>query len=208
MEDIAGQPTPEPTPERQQPDLNRQLSHKKIAGRKKLRRDEKKAYRTIRKLQEQIQNKQKRAKKYERNYRKLLRESQNQNEIAIVQKESPATKAQKLISSGSKHDVRKELTFGFTIKDTIQGNIDKSKSTKRRRLIQNVVASNLLKKYRLIEKAKVDLHLAKKSFAAKVDSSGMMVLNASTVRKRAARAMVGQLSQVAVTSILAFSFYL
>ena len=54
----------------------------------------------------------------------------------------------------------------------------------------------------------MDLHLAKKSFAAKVDSSGMMVLNASTVRKRAARAMVGQLSQVAVTSILAFSFYL
>ena len=83
------------------------------------------------------------------------------------------------------------------LKDTIRGNVDRCKSTQRRRLIQNVVASNLLKKYRLIEKAKVDLHFAKKSLVDKLDSSGM-VLNAEAIKKRAS-------PQVAATCV---SFYL
>ncbi|KAK6178006.1 hypothetical protein SNE40_012852 [Patella caerulea] len=65
--------TPEPTPPRQPQENIEQAvpSHQKGAGRRKIRREEKRAYRTINKLQDKVKKLENKVKNYQRQAKKI-----------------------------------------------------------------------------------------------------------------------------------------
>ena len=78
--DVPAPPTPALTPPTQ-------ISHQKAAGRKKLRRDERKAYRMINKLQDQVKDLRKNLKKLRRRNRKIVGESSNKKRLRKLKQE-------------------------------------------------------------------------------------------------------------------------
>ncbi|XP_064637076.1 uncharacterized protein LOC135493584 [Lineus longissimus] len=76
---------------------------------------------------------------------------------------SPATKAEQLVKTGDKDEIKKQLTFGFVVQSGIKNNRNEGNSRSRKK--KNVIvdcAKKLLKKYRMIEKAEKELSVSRR----------------------------------------------
>ena len=151
------------------------LPHQKTASRKKLRREERRAYRTIKAQKDKIKTLQAELKKIrgkEKNYLNQLSKAglasttSRTGNAGIV---SPATKATSVIETGDVNYIRKELTFGFALRHGIKESKGTGTAKIRKRAI--TCANKLLKKYRLIEKAKNDLGMSRRQLQTRTVTS-------------------------------------
>jgi hypothetical protein len=148
-------PTP-PTPRTAPP------SYQKLVGRKKLRREDKKAYRTIDSQKAAIKRLQTKVRSLRRHIQRLEKESKSSG-VTTSTVDSPATKAQTLVNSGNVDLIRKELTFGFALGKQIKENLRQScRKRKERHLVHRLTSGQILAKYRMLNKTKIDLSLSKK----------------------------------------------
>ncbi|CAM1311558.1 Uncharacterised protein r2_g2202 [Pycnogonum litorale] len=136
-------------------------SYQKQVGRKKLRRQDRKAYRTIHSQQATIKQLQTKLRSLHR--RMHHRRTSKSSGATISNVDSPATKARTLLNSGNVNLVRKELTFGFVLGKQIKENLrDSCRKRKERQLIHKFTTGQILTKYRMLNKAKFDLSLSQK----------------------------------------------
>uniref|UniRef100_UPI00358EC36B uncharacterized protein n=1 Tax=Myxine glutinosa TaxID=7769 RepID=UPI00358EC36B len=164
-------PPPSPLPEARDESLplfEPRSSHQKRAGRKKVKRKNRQAYRTIAKNKATID----RLEKQVRSLEKKLTWAQKKEEIVpkepmdthMFAESSPATKANTLLESGNVRNVRKQLTYGFALSAEVREKLKASKKRhKPKQVVHRITYGKIMKKYRLIEKAKKEMNLSGKS---------------------------------------------
>lgn len=123
----------------------------KLRGRRKVRKDRAQAYRTIAKLKEQLQQKNKTIQRYrQRLYRKNICSRSNEEN-----KNTPrsATRRQ-LAGCHVNSEVRKRLLFHNVVVAQLKSGFSRAKTEHQKRDLAQTVGGKLLKKYRLMSLAK------------------------------------------------------
>ncbi|XP_041367050.1 uncharacterized protein LOC121381765 [Gigantopelta aegis] len=155
---------PQPGPSREQPGP----SVMKTSGRKKIRRDRAKAYRTIEKLTVKLQHEQLRCKRVQKRYERAC---------AKLSKDpaTPRSESKKLLQSGNLKSVQRDLTFSFALARGIKERYRELSNQREKQLVRRIFLSAFLKKY----------HMAK-HFSNKLGISRTLALKdvASMARKR------------------------
>ena len=146
----------EPVPEIQSSaitsnELSTSNTDKNLRGRRKVRKDRAKAYRTIAKLKEELQKKNKTIQKYrQRLYRKSVCSRSNEKT-----KNTPRSATRRQLSGCHVNSrVRKCLLFHNVLVSNVKSGFSKAKTERQKRAIAQTVGGQLLKKYRLMSMAK------------------------------------------------------
>ncbi|XP_064613992.1 uncharacterized protein LOC135477727 [Liolophura sinensis] len=136
-------------------------SHQRLAGRRKLRRDSRRAYRTIDKQKDTIKKLQNQVKALKIKLNKNSRQdSDTTSVIDATSSSSPATRADAIMQSGNKDAIRKQLTYGFALSTEVKQKLKSSIKTQRHmQAVHRLLTGKLLKKYRLIDKARREMDL-------------------------------------------------
>lgn len=139
-------------------------SHQKQSGKKRTRKESRKAYRTIQKQNETIKRLQNKIRSLKRYTHKIEARKRNFETMSKCTKDaSPATKAHHLVHSGNIAMIRKELTFGFALSKEVKDKIKRnSQKHAEKRTIHKIITGPILAKYRLLHKARNDLLLSQK----------------------------------------------
>jgi hypothetical protein len=113
-------------------------------GRKKVRRDRAKAYRTIDKLTVKLQHEQLSRKRVQKRYERAC---------AKLSKEpaTPRSASNNLLRSGNLKSVRKGLTFSFALARGIKEQYSKLTNQREKQLARRMFHSAYLKKYRMLK---------------------------------------------------------
>ena len=112
-------------------------------GRKKLRRDRAKAYKTVEKLKVKLNLANQRVKRVQKRLERS-REEKFSN--------SPRSEAHRLLKSNEK-TVKKHLTFSLAVSDALKAKYEMQKSEKKKRFLKRMLDTAILKKYRLMSLA-------------------------------------------------------
>ena len=151
-----------------------------------MRKEDKRAYRTITKQNETVRNLHNQIKSLSRSIQRLKRQHIGSNVGSIITNtDSPAIKAQTLVNSGNVDQIRKELTFGFSLGNGVEVKLQESaRRHKEKKAIHKVVIGPILEKYRLINKAKKDLSLSRKQLrCAKLTGRSCSLLQCNHKKK-------------------------
>ena len=124
---------------------------KNLRGRRKVRKDRAKAYRTITKLKEELQQKNKTIQKYrQRLYRKSVCSRSNEKN-----ENTPRSTTRRQLSGCHVNSrVRKCLLFHNVLVSNLKSGFSQAKTERQKRAIAQTVGGQLLKKYRLMSMAK------------------------------------------------------
>ena len=153
-------------------------SYQKIAGRKKLQREAKRAYRKIKSHEETIKNLRNEMKKMQRKNKKLLQHANNpecdtsSNSLNTSGTgdldPSPRKKAKLMVKAGNMNNIQNQLTFGIALSANIKKKLQNNAMTrKKKRTCREVLNGQFLKKYRLLKKAEKDLAISRRQLKNK-----------------------------------------
>lgn len=144
--------SPNPGPSNRSPtvqNVNVNISVRKALGRKKVRRENSTLYRKIRKLEEHLSN----LKKLNEKYRKRLQRNKKQKTMCGT---SPASKVSAMCSK-SHNQITPEIKKKLVFVDVVTSELRKKKkqcNDQEKRTIVKVLASDYLKKYKIMGTAK------------------------------------------------------
>jgi len=127
--------TPPTTPDglRTPEDAQQLHAHQLQAGRKKVRRINRQAYRTIDAQKNRISKLEKANKKL---MRKLRQQENKSNDLAENRTDaSPGTKANNILLTGEKEKIRKQLTFGYVISNELRTKLESSANQREKHAI-------------------------------------------------------------------------
>ena len=74
---------------------------------------------------------------------------------------SPATIAKHLVRKGDESNIVKQLTYGYTLSESVKDKMEDNPSRKKKRLINDVISSKLIRKYRMLAEATGEMRLLK-----------------------------------------------
>jgi hypothetical protein len=132
-------------------------SHQRKRGRKKLRREEKRAYRRIAAQQSKLESL---VKKLQRTLKRQQPSdiSGRDDEASSSTYLSPASKATQLLKGGNMTKIRRELTVGFSLGEELKKKLKCSNQTlKERKTVRKILTGQVMKKYKLLSKARTDI---------------------------------------------------
>lgn len=135
---------------------------KQNAGRRKLRKDRAKAYRTINKLQKSLKLAETKLERYKkREYRRKVKNMSNSP--------SPNTKVETILRQPTP-EVKKRLLFGECVIKQIIDTSKECKSEDQKKMLASVVTGPVFKKYRVMKQAAtmISLHRMRHNMKAKV----------------------------------------
>ncbi len=145
-------PTPMNSPEHGEPEADvdfllpspgrRQLEGNRGAGRRRVRKDRSKAYRTIQKLRIQLQKTEKAKQKYRKRLSRIS-----------SQKSTPRSKAEKMMRTGNRKAVKKQLLFA----NVLAGALRQAKTAKEKIVMKKLLSAKIAAKYRIWGKINKEL---------------------------------------------------
>ena len=127
----------------------------KIRGRKHVRRDRAKAYRTIKTLTVKLQHAQLATRRVQKRYERV------QKKLKSVDAGTPKSKSRKIMESGHKGRVHKCLTFSLSLVSSIRERYRQLKTQQEKKLVRKLFSSSYLKKYRLLKHAERSLGISR-----------------------------------------------
>jgi hypothetical protein len=118
---------------------------RKLSGRKKVRRDRSAAYREIQRLKVALAKAQRRSQKYKKQAQRA------KAGVSSSIKDTPRSKTRSMLSQSIVNPVvKKSLFLHNVLCNSIRERYHTTKSDKVRQLLASIVASNLLRKYKLM----------------------------------------------------------
>ena len=137
-------------------------SRQKAAGRRKIRRENRQAYRTIVKQNKTILALKAQLQNVKRRHAHFVVKSQCQCSNIVVK--SPGSKVKALMSSGNKQAIRRQLMFGFALSAQLAANVkEHSQSRHKKEVLRRILMGAIMRKYRLTRQVITALTLTRGS---------------------------------------------
>ena len=138
----------------------KQRSVNSVVGRKRVRRDRAKAYRTVEKLTVRLAMAERSRRRVQKRYERA------QKHIQSSLPDTPRSKAKRLMRNGDLGKIRKHLTVSFSLMDNIRIKYKELGTQKEMQLVRSVFSHSFLNKYRLSRHTESGIGISRRTLKA------------------------------------------